>query len=164
MIWTDNSFPFPFGKDCTGFFYNCLLCGTFIFFYSLGPISLSFPAPFRMQLAGLGSTKKLPFLLSFLLGFSFGLCCAFLFSFVFYLTLSGTKDRDFPHTLSHLFIDPLLQLIPGNLLLPNNNTLNKLARKGALLKLSPPLVSSHFCRWNRDLLPPQNFSLRNCSQ
>ena len=45
MLWTDDSVPFPFGKDGSGILANCSLCGTeATLFVSAGPICSSFSA------------------------------------------------------------------------------------------------------------------------
>ena len=77
LIWTNDEFPF--GKNSSSIFIDFSLCNKYAFSYSIGSVGLSF------------STKANAFRSS--LGF---------FSFVFYLTLSRTNDRNFPFSLVSL--------------------------------------------------------------
>ena len=45
VLWTDDSVPFPFGKEGSGMLANCFLCGTeATLSFSAGPVCSSFSA------------------------------------------------------------------------------------------------------------------------
>ena len=132
LLWTDDTAPFPFGKDGSGVIANCFLCGTeATLFFSAGPVAQVFPlkpAPFCMFFTGLGSTNTSSISLLFsyylILVLSSPLCPLLYLSF--YLNLWQELS-----SLTSCSIR--LQWVPRPSLFLGNDSADQRARRGVLL-------------------------------
>ena len=136
MLRKDGSVPFPFGKGGSGVFANCSLCGAEATLpFSAGPVCSSFSPEACAILHALCWTRqhhKVCHFSSLLLLSDFRSVLATLSSPPSFL-LSQALWQIWQELSSLSFCSTRLQWVPRHSFLPGNDTVDELARRGALL-------------------------------